>query len=322
MKNKEFSRLTAFALALLTVLCALSSCRFKPEESNSVEDGKITVAATSFPLYDIVRQISDESAVNVVNIRPGGADGHDFDPSVGDVNTVAHADLFVYCGDTLEAWAKKLADSAGGDALLVDVSADITLLAAGQPHGEGFYDDDDEHIHGADPHIWTSPKNMLAMSETVYSALEGLGAADSEKYQSFKSGLDELDSRCENLASLQSENGKTLFFGDTFAFLYLTDAYGFKYISAYPGCSDDAEPSIASMSFVSDTMKKEKASVIFKAERSEGKAASSIASDVGAQVITLHSCHNITKAEISDGVTYISLMTSNLDGIEKAVANQ
>ncbi len=313
--NKRFvtnvKKITAAFLAVLVLL--LSSCT----RTEKTGDDKLPIiTVTSFPLCDMVENLVGDRAQVICLLSPG-AESHDFDPSVKDIGNVADSALFVYCGNGLETWAESLFESAGGNAVAVDVSEGIELL-----HQESGEHDDHGHTHGADPHIWTSPENMMKMTDTVCDALYEVGLADEELYNSYKELLGELDERARSLSEKQSECGKTLFFGDAFAFLYLMQNYGFKYVSTYPGCSDDAEPSIARISEVTKLIKAEPTppGVIFRAERSEGKIASSLAETVGAEVLELHSCHNLTAEEYDSGESYFSLMSRNLDNIEKALS--
>lgn len=296
----------------MLALLLLNSCAslYKPAKSDTP-----IITVTSFPLYDMAKSLVGDKA-NVVCLLSPGADSHDFDPSIKDIGNVADSALFIYCGNGLEEWAEDLISGAGGSAKALDVSAGISLL---YQHDDD-NDDDDGHTHGADPHIWTSPSNMLVMTDTVYNALCEANLADEDGYNAYKASLEELDRRCTELSELQKESGKTLFFGDAFAFLYLMDNYGFKYVSTYPGCSDDVEPSIARISEVTGLIAAEKPKAVFRAERSTGKIAASLAEVANAEVLELHSCHNLTAEEYKHGETYFSLMSINLDNIEKVLS--
>ena len=303
-------RISAAMLSLTVLLLTSCGSLYKPEKSDTP-----IITVTSFPLYDMAKSLVGEKA-NVVCLLSPGADSHDFDPSIKDIGNVADSALFIYCGNGLEAWAENLISGAGGNAKAVDVSEGIALLY----HNDGEHDIEDEHTHGADPHIWTSPSNMLVMTDTVYNALREADLADEDGYNEYKASLEKLDKHCTELAELQKGSGKTLFFGDAFAFIYLMENYGFKYVSTYPGCSDDVEPSISRISEVTGLIAAEKPKAVFRAERSNGKIAASLAETADAEVLELHSCHNLTAEEYKHGETYFSLMSKNLDNIEKLIS--
>lgn len=316
MIAKNVKRIAAALTAVLVLF--VSSCA---AGGNKRDSGLPLITVTSFPLYDMVENLVGENA-EVVCLLPPGAESHDFDPSIKDIGNVADSALFVYCGNGLEEWAESLFESAGGNAVAVDVSVGTELMYQDSGDHEDTDHNDHGHTHGADPHLWTSPENMIKMAAVVYDALNEIGLADEELYDSYNALLGELDERTRSLSAKQSENGKTLFFGDAFAFLYLMKDYDFKYVSTFPGCSDDVEPSIARISEVTKLIAAEPTPprVIFRAERSEGKIAVSLAETVGAEVLELHSCHNLTAEEYDAGETYFSLMSRNLDNIEKALS--
>ena len=53
---------------------------------------------------------------------------------------------------------------------------------------------------------------------------------------------------------------------------------------------------------------------------SNKKTATLIAEDTGAKVMQFSSCHNVTKDEFKNGVSYISLMEQNLNALKEALS--
>jgi len=68
-----------------------------------------------------------------------------------------------------------------------------------------------------------------------------------------------------------------------------------------------------------DTVKNDDISTVFYIEFSNQQVADSIAESTGTATALLHSCHNVSKAEIDDGATYISLMRGNLETLREAL---
>ena len=60
---------------------------------------------------------------------------------------------------------------------------------------------------------------------------------------------------------------------------------------------------------------------IFTIENSDGKIANAIiqSSNVNAEIISLNSMQSITRKDIDDGVTYLSIMEDNFKVLEKAL---
>jgi zinc transport system substrate-binding protein len=65
-----------------------------------------------------------------------------------------------------------------------------------------------------------------------------------------------------------------------------------------------------------DEVKECGATTVFYAELSNHKAADTISAETGTKELLLHSCHNVSKQEFKNGVTYLSLMRDNLENLK------
>lgn len=303
-------RIAAALIALVLLFPLLFSCA----EKGFSDSGKVRITATLFPQYDFAKQIAGERA-EVIKLLPAGADSHSFSPTASDLKLISASDLFLYTGPDMEPWAGSVMKSVSGDSAVrpIDLSEGIGLLK-----GEDDDDRDEEehdHVHTADPHIWTSPKNAMTMVGTITEALVTADPEGEEYYRSraaaYLASLDALDQRFASIAA--ASNGKTLVFGGRFAFLYLTEEYGFSHISPFHGCDSEAEPASATLASVIDRAKAEGTGIIFCEEMVFPRVANAISEETGAKVVVLHSCHNVTDEEMNAGVTYVSLMTANAD---------
>jgi len=70
------------------------------------------VAATIFPLHDIVRQVAG-SVADVVLVLPPGGSPHTFEPTPATVRALSDASLMFVVGHGLDDWAARLARGAG-----------------------------------------------------------------------------------------------------------------------------------------------------------------------------------------------------------------
>ncbi|MEE1318751.1 MAG: zinc ABC transporter substrate-binding protein, partial [Ruminococcus sp.] len=77
---------------------------------------------------------------------------------------------------------------------------------------------------------------------------------------------------------------------------------------------------ISTVTHMIDFVREEDIPVVFYLEFSNGKTANLIAEDTGAETTRFSSCHNVTKEEFEQGVTYISLMEQNLEALKGALA--
>jgi zinc transport system substrate-binding protein len=204
----------------------------------------------------------------------------------------------------LENWPTYYASAMTAD----DVAKDF----AGHGHS---------HEEELDEHVWTSPKNAKKIVQAISDALCEADETNADLYRSntaaYLEKLDDLDKAFQ--AAVNSARRKTLVVGDRFPFRYLADAYGLKYFAAFPGCSTETEPSAATVAFLIKKVKEEKIPVVFHIELSNEKLADTIIEGTGAKKLLLHSCHNVSRSDHDKDVTYINLMTKNVEAIKEAL---
>ena len=68
---------------------------------------KPTVALSTFSLYDIAKNIS-QNTLNTVMILPFGVDAHGFEPTPKLMAKILQSDLVIYSGAGLEPWTKSI----------------------------------------------------------------------------------------------------------------------------------------------------------------------------------------------------------------------
>lgn len=146
-----------------------------PGAPKSVEALSVKVAATIFPLYDLMRQVAGPE-VEVVLILPPGASPHTFVARPSMVNALTGSAALFAIGHGLDDWAVGLARDLGvSEAIVVDEH--ITLhseVSTVHQHGH--------ETHGADPHYWLDPANAVHMVQRIAVALGRLDEARHEVY--------------------------------------------------------------------------------------------------------------------------------------------
>lgn len=315
--------LRAIILLLLAILL-LGSASCGPDEKDvSGGHGRIAAVTTLFPLYDFTREIAGDRAV-VNLILPPGVEAHAFEPKPGDMARVNSAQLFIYTGRYMEPWSEELLKGISNKTLVVvDASRGIRLMKSGEErheggekkHGHGHHD------HGAyDPHIWLDFGNAMKMVDAI---TEGLCAADPEgsdlfrkNATAYKERLSTLDGRFRQ--TLETCGKRTLIHGGHFAFGYLANRYGLEYVSAYEG-SPNAEPTARKIITLKKKMDEKGIRYVYFEELINPKVAELLARETGATLLYLHGAHNLTKDEFEKGVTFISLMEGNLEGLRKGL---
>ncbi len=305
-------KITAVLILFALIFSTFCSC------AANNDDGKINIIATVFPAYDLARAVGGDAA-NVKMLLPAGAESHTYEPSAKDIIDIANCDLFIYTGGESDEWVDGILSSLDKPVrtlkMIECVEAEHEMITQGMQH------EHDEHSHGEekyDEHVWTSPKNAVKICEAILIELCDVSIDNAEVYKanflSYTSQIKELDAEFEEFFE-ETEN-KTLIFGDRFPFQYFAGAYGLDYFAAFPGCSADTEPSMATVAFLIDKVKSENIGTVFYIEFSNQNIANAIAEATGADTALLHSCHNVSSEELAAGVTYVSLMRKNLETLK------
>ncbi len=285
--------------------------------------GKLTVVATLFPQYDFARQIGGEH-IQLHLLLPPGVESHSYEPTPADMVRLNQSDLFLYTGRYMEPWAERLSDTLEGDVTVVDVSQGIQLdeedAHEGHDHGAESGHDHDDH-GGYDPHIWTSPVNAMQMVETIRDAFCEADPANAASYQAnaqaYLEQLSELDASFRQL--VETAPRKEIIFGGRFALHYFAKEYGISYEAAFDSCSSETEPSVGVMAHLVDHIRQERIPVVYYEELVDPKVARILCEETGAKPLLFHSCHNVSKEELKQGVTYLSLMEKNLENLKEGL---
>ena len=102
---------------------------------------------------------------------------------------------------------------------------------------------------------------------------------------------------------------------DKFPFRYFADEYGLDYRAAFTGCSSDTEPSAQTIAYLIDKVREEEIPAVYYLELSTPRVAEIIQEETGAKPMLFHSCHNVTRREFDEGVTYLQLMENNVKAL-------
>ncbi len=290
------------SLFLLFLLCGCDA----PNEKSA----KLHISATLFPQYDFAREICGDKA-EITLLLPPGMDSHSYEPSPSDMIRISQTDLFLYTGDNMEPWAAKFTENVKGR--ILDVSEGTVLLDGGDMHSHNRHTHADETT---DPHIWTNPQNAIVMVDNICRAVCDLDPENALYYKEnadrYKDALTVLDTDIEN--AVKQGNRKKIIFGGHFAMRYFTDRYDLTYTAAFDACSGEAEASPTVLMQIIKEMKHDRVGAVYYEELSTPRTAKLIAEETGAQMLLLHSCHNLSKEE--QGETYLSLMRKNLENLK------
>jgi zinc transport system substrate-binding protein len=265
--------------------------------------GRLKVAATLFPLADIVKNVGGD-LVDVVTIMPPGASPHTFEPTPETVNAVSGARVIFRIGSGLDNWVDAVTGAMQVRPVVVEVSGGIEL----RKFADG----------STDPHYWLSLKNGQLIAVNVAQELSKLDPKNAERYMAamidYAKQLDVADAELRTM--LAPVKGKSI---ATFheAWFYFAKEYGLDVAEAFepfPG----KEPTPAYLKNFKDTIKAKGIRWIFSEPQFSSDAISQVASDLNVKLGMLDPEGGWARDPSQRG--YIQMMKANAATILKAMS--
>lgn len=313
-------KLIALVLMLACIGIAASGCGSGVTESSD----KLDVVTTIFPEYDWVREIVGDKA-DITMLLDSGVDLHSYQPTVDDIMKISNCDVFIYVGGESDEWV----DDALGEAVnkdmkvinLIDALGDAVKTEEALPGIDGDEDEDEEEY---DEHVWLSLRNAELLCGVIADTLGDADPENAELYsenaEAYAQKLSALDE--EYTETVKTAKYDTLVFGDRFPFRYMTDDYGLSYYAAFEGCSAETEASFETVAFLAKKLDESELPAIITIDNSDKRLAETIVENTenkNQRVLTLNSMQSTTSQDVSDGVTYRSIMEDNLRTLQGAL---
>ena len=353
MKNK-----LGYVLACIVATTMLFGCgnvgkttevATSPQAVNGEE---LNVIATVFAPYDFARQVVGDLG-EVTMLLPPAAESHSYEPTPQDIIKIQECDVFIYTGGESDEWVTDVLASIGNEDIQVIKMVDVVdaveeelvegMQAHEHEHSEEAHEGEDEHEHEHseeaheeehkhehehsegeveyDEHVWTSPKNAIKIVEAIEDAVSEADMTNSEAYKAntmnYVAELEALDKTFQEV--VDGAVRKEVVFADRFPLRYFVEEYGLEYYAAFPGCSTDTEPSAATVAFLIDKVKEDQIPVVFHIELSNEKMADTICEATGAKKLLFNACHNLSKEEFENGMTYVEAMQGNVEVLKEAL---
>ena len=237
--------------------------------------------------------------------------------------SIKESDLFFYVGGESDEWVDSL--TADMDSKRIVKMLDLVSHLQHEEHVEGMeeekHEEHDEHEEEYDEHVWTSPKNAMEIVSGLNKIMCDLDQKHASKFnenaEKYIKQIASVDSSFKGI--VKDAKRKDIVVGDRFPLLYFAKEYGLTYSAAFPGCSEQTEPSASTISYLIDKVKKDHNPVIFKIELSNGQIARTISEETGAKVLTIQSMHNVSAEDFNNGETYVSIMRKNAKALKEAL---
>lgn len=307
--------ISIFVIGILSL--TITGCNSKVEESTN-----LNIVTTIFPAYDFARAVVGNSA-DITMLLKAGVESHSYDPTPKDIIKIQKSDVFIYNGGESEEWVESILESMDTSKMTIIKMMDYVDIVE-EETVEGMQEEEHEEETDEkeyDEHIWTSPVNAIKIVKAIKDKIIKIDPNNSDLYESNSTSyieeLETINTSFENI--VKESTTKELVFGDRFPLRYFTDEYGLKYSAAFPGCASEVEPSAKTIAYLIDKVNNENIPVVFYIELSNQKVADSIKESTKAKTLLFHSCHNVTKEDFENGVTYIDLMNKNVINLKEAL---
>ena len=324
----------AFLLSFGLLVSCIVTCA-------GAEANQINIVTTIFPIYDWVREVVGDNAThaNITLLLDNGVDLHSYQPTAQDILAISTADLFIYVGGESDEWVEDVLQSAMNpnlkainlvDAMGEDIKTEEVVEGMEHDHDHEDSEDHEEHDHEheheeeADEHVWLSLRNAGKLTGIIADTLSEIDPDYAEYYQENASAyigkLADLDARYTD--TVNGSACKTILFGDRFPFRYLADDYGLTYFAAFSGCSAESEASFETIVFLAGKTDELGLPAVLTIEHPKTRIAETIVQATSAKdqkILVLDSMQGTTVSDIQAGMTYLSVMESNLEVLKEAL---
>lgn len=184
-----------FFLFILVISCNDN----KNQEPTDINNNKLNIVVTTYPIKDLVENIVGDKAV-VTSLLAAGVDPHLYKASEKDLNKLNNADIIVYNGLHLEGRLEDVLKKIGSKTVTINLSEGIDeseLLKSASSHDDHDHGHEHGHSHEEyDPHIWLDIniwKNVASdFARTLIKIDEKNEVSYKENLNNYLSELDSL----------------------------------------------------------------------------------------------------------------------------------
>jgi zinc transport system substrate-binding protein len=309
-----FKKIVAAMLAL-SLLVSLTACGSSggssvsaasssaaPSSANSTSE-KLNISVSFNAIKEFAEAIGKDK-VEVSTIIPDGMEPHDFEPKAQDLVALGSADVFIYNGLGMEAWAEKAITAADNAALItVDASTGADAIKNTDPA--------EVSEHGQyDPHLWLSITGAKTELENIKNAFVNADPANESFYET---NYQDYTAQLDSLYQEYSEKFKTVesksFVTGHAAFGYLCRDFGLEQNSVEDVFAE-GEPTAQQLAELVDYCRTNHVTTVFAEEMASPDVSNTLANEVGATVQTIY-----TMESAEDDLSYLQRMESNLSKI-------
>lgn len=262
-------------------LLAVAGCApSRAPEGAAGSSAPALVVATIFPVANLTQRLAGDAA-KVETLLPAGQSAHTFQLDATQAAAISDAALIVRVGPGADDWLDNaLATSKAPVVTLMDHTE---LIHGATDHAEEHEHEGHSHAaHAANPHIWLDPIRARddlapAIADALGEVLPGQADAIRRRLLELQDSLTKLDAELRE--QLKPAAG-TSYVTVHPAFTYFDARYGLRLaatVQELPG----AEPSLAWMKQVVDTVRATGAKAVFSEAQLSTRAADALRNDLG-----------------------------------------
>jgi zinc/manganese transport system substrate-binding protein len=244
---------------------------------------QMTVVATFSIIGDMLARVGGDH-VNARTIVGPGGDCELYQPSAGDVATVASARAVFFNGlnEEFEPWLEPLLKQAAFKGTKVVVTRGVRTLTAEEEHP----------VSGRllptaiDHHAWLDPRNGVIYVRNIAEALARLDPANAADYRAraaiYTNEIQALDDWAFNeMAAVPASKRRALTSHDSLE--YIATAYNITLLSVN-GWTNKSEPSAAELAKLTQQIRSERVKALFLDSITDPRAMQRIAGETGAAI--------------------------------------
>ena len=297
-------------------------------QTQKTDHTALHIVTTMFPLTAwtcaIVKDAT-EQPIQIHTLLDRGVDLHNYQPTTKDMMLLSYCDVFIYVGGESDAWVEDVLKTINNPDMVTINLMDLLKGRLKPVLTEEDHDHDHEGAHAQyDEHIWLSLQNARVLCQAIADVLSEVDPNQADTYRAnvaeYITKLTVLDGAYQ--AEVNEATCKTVVFADRFPFRYLMDDYGVSYHAAFAGCSTESEAGFDTIRSLAGKVDELGLTCVLIAEGQDGIMAETVVAatrDKNQRILSMNSMQSITKQELDDGATYLSIMEENLIVLKQAL---
>ncbi|MDR1759352.1 MAG: zinc ABC transporter substrate-binding protein [Fibrobacter sp.] len=244
----------------------------------------LIVSVTLPPYAKILEEIGGDR-VEALSLVPSNADPHTFEPKPAILKQFSKVKIYLSDGSNMDAAWKPRFLGVNPKVKSVDISKGISWIEEEDHHHGNESEHSEQEAAELDPHLWTSPRVLLVLSQNILDALIQEDPAGKtyyeERFKKFDETIKKLDAYFKKIASELPENRRTfVVFHPSYG--YLARDYGLEQMAIE---TEGKEPKPQDMKKLVQKAREHQVKVIFVQPQFNKRAAETLAKELGAKII-------------------------------------